>query len=321
MTTVRDLGEDALIQLFVERRRAPSDVLVDNGDDAAAWRSFDGATVATIDSQVEGQHFLLGRTPSRAIGRKLAAVNLSDLAAMGATPRFALLSVCVAESAAAEILREIGEGLRERLSDFDTFLVGGNVSRIEGPLVLDLTVLGQAPPNQLLLRAPSLPGDAVFVTGTLGAARGGLEAQRAHAEHVAPKLVARLVDPTPRVAAGRALASSGLVRAACDVSDGLGRDLVRLLSPHRLGATIDALPLDPELVEYAGPELATQLALSGGEDYELLFTAPDSTHSTLTKLLAPLGVPLTRIGTVTRDPCFLFQGSPLPVGFVHFAAP
>ncbi len=315
--TISEIGEEQLIRLLVDPADAPSDVVVDNGDDAAVWTSFPGATVATTDAQVEGSHFLK-TTPARSIGRKLAAVNLSDLAAMGARPRFALLSVCVSGSESADRLAEIGRGLRERLGEFGVYLIGGNVSRIDGPLVLDLTLLGAVDPLKTLRRSASIPGDGIFVTGSLGGARGGLEVQRRGALKAWPELERRLIDPTPRVEIGQRLSESGLVRAACDISDGLGRDLVRLLGPHGLGAELSELPVEPELERLLG-DAALPLALSGGEDYELLFTAPNEHQAELMQIVRATGVSLTRLGTVTSNPSFEFRGAPIPAGYVHFA--
>lgn len=331
-TTVAELGEDAVIRIFAHTSAPDPRVLVPNGDDAAAFLlAPEEAVVITTDTLVEGTHFRFDWSSPESVGRKLVAVNTSDLAAMGAEPRYALLSVCFDGQVKEETVRGLASGLHERAAEDGLRLLGGNTTGIRGPAVLTLTVIGAAPPARLISRGKSRPDDAIFVTGTLGDAKAGLRAllelgpARARAEHTA--LVLRQNEPRAQVRAGPRLAETGLVSAMADVSDGLGRDLRRLLVPAGLGAVIEAerVPCSESLLAFASSlgEKALPIALSGGEDYELLFTAEPGAEPALAKALAPLGVRLSRIGRVSADPRFSVeaaQGQPytLPAGFSHF---
>ena len=317
--TVSAVGEAGLIDLFVERRSPPSSVVVGNGDDAAVWTT-DHCTVATTDSLVEGVHFerIFGRIEE--VGRKLVTVNLSDIAAMGAEPRFALLSVFLRPDTPILSVESLAEGIRSELEAAGAYLIGGNVAETQGPMILQLTLIGEAKKEELMLRAKSAPGDAICVTGTLGDARGALEVvSSGRREEGFEGLLAALNDPDARTESGKILARTGKVKACCDVSDGLGRDLRRLLEPYSLGAEIDDLPLSDELVAFSGSrDTAERFALEGGEDYELLLTAAESDVAELQKAIEGTGVKLTRIGTVVAGKQFLLRGKEVPYGFEHF---
>ncbi len=307
-------------------------LLVPNGDDAAAWRfAADQASVITTDTLVEGVHFDLAYTPPRAVGRKLIAVNASDVAAMGARPRYALLALSVSPSMPVATMSAIAEGVREACREQGIAVIGGNTTRTAGPMVLTATVIGRARPERLVRREGARPGDALFVTGTLGDAAAGLTMALAGevpaADDPLAPLFSALVDPVPRVEAGRRLGRSGCVRAMCDVSDGLGRDLRNLLAPSRLGARLDAeaVPLSPALRAFAASRAMEplRLALRGGEDYELLFAAAPEDAATIARVCALARTPVTCIGEVTDDPAIAVMGRdgsvmPLPSGFAHF---
>ncbi len=330
--TVRALGEEGVIALFFGPSGAADPRLViPNGDDAAAWRSPAGlASVITTDSLVEGQHFDLTYSPARAVGRKLLAVNLSDLAAMGARPRFALISVCFPPSASVAVVREIGEGLSEACRENGVVVIGGNTAGIAGPMVLTATLVGEAAPERLVKREGAQADDGIFVTGRLGDAVAGYHAathgRRPRVGEPEYPLFQALIDPTARVDAGVRLAELGALSAMCDVSDGLGRDLRRLLALVGLGAEIEVtrLPISEALRAYAQNELeASRWAMAGGEDYELLFTAPVGHEPALRAACREAQTDLSRIGRVTSAPAVqaVFPDGrvePVPTGFEHF---
>ena len=330
--TAGQLGEDGIIRIFSSSEPSRSSVLVPNGDDAAAFVvDPQEAVVMTTDSLVEGTHFRFDWSSGRSVGSKLLNVNSSDIAAMGARPRYALLSLCVDPRTSEAMLLEIATGLHQALREHGIALLGGNTTQTSGPMVLSLTLIGTASVGALVSRGKSKPAEALFVTGTLGDARAGLRAieqlgaERAEMLHA--ELVKRQREPRARVEVGARLGELGLVSAMCDVSDGLGRDSRRLLGPAGCGAVIDenAVPLSDALLAYTAQSRteALDLALEGGEDYELLFTAAPEAEERLRQALLPLGVRLSRIGVVSDNPAVSSRNErgdlrPLPHGFAHF---
>ncbi|MCB9651861.1 MAG: thiamine-phosphate kinase [Deltaproteobacteria bacterium] len=333
--TVREIGEEGLIAIFdVEGGALGGKVLVPNGDDAAAWfLEPKYANVITTDSQVEGVHFDLRYTPPVAVGRKLMSVNLSDVAAMGARPRYVLLAVSVPPHLPVSVVQKVATGIKEICKLHGVAVLGGNTTTIDGPLVLTATVIGRAEPSQLIRRRGTMVGDGIYVTGRLGDAKAGL---RLVQSGVVPalgtpyySLYKALVDPQARVEAGRRLANVHLVHAMCDISDGFGKDLRHLLVPEGLGARIEAqaLPISQALRSYGeeagfSPELE---AMMGGEDYELLFTAPMEEEALIVDACASVATPVSRVGTVLAAPeleVFMPDGSvvDLPTAsFEHYA--
>lgn len=331
--TVAELGEDGLIEIF----SAPAGslggkVIVPNGDDAAAYFVEPKyVSVVTTDSQVEGVHFDLSYTPPNVVGRKLVSVNLSDIAAMGAVSRYALIAISMPGATPAEVARRIALGIRDTCKTNGVAIIGGNTTTIDGPIVLTITLIGRAQPGELIRRRGTLAGDALYVTGHLGDARAGLEVARSvgvpNRDDPTYELYAALTDPVARTRAGRVLAQTQVVHAMCDVSDGLSRDMPRLLVPEQLGVRIDgnAVPISSALAAYAqaNGRSALEIALAGGEDYELLFTADPADEQVLIDACAGAGTPLSKIGDVTVAPeieVVLPEGQviDLPVGFEHF---
>ena len=273
------------------------------GDDAAAWSANPGAlVVATTDMLVEGVHFRLDWTSPRDLGWKSLAVNLSDLAAMGATPGRALVSVALLPGQQA-LVEEMYEGLSELARLTGTRVVGGDTVRTSGPLVINVALIGEAEPGRLLRRDGAMPGDLLVLTGTVGAAAAGLamllegDRERLTRPEAAPLLAAHY-RPRPRLAAGRAIASLGL-RCAIDVSDGVASEAWHLARASGVAISLaaDRLPVEPAAVALLGEAKARRLALSGGEDYQLLFTVP---QGRLPDVVAALGSadPPTVIGHV-----------------------
>jgi thiamine-monophosphate kinase len=328
--TVGEVGEFRLIDRLARRLPPSSGVVVGIGDDTAVLQlSPDAQLLATCDGQVEGVHFLRDGTPPRALGHKALAVNLSDVAAMGGRPRWALVALTLPPELDVHWVDELYEGMAELASAHDVGVVGGNVARTAGPIVVDVTLLGEVLPGARMTRDVARPGDAVMVTGWPGESAAGLqlilrpELRAALPASDVELLLERHRQPTARVAEGQKLGQCGAVTAAIDVSDGLAADLGHMLAANGVGATLDAaaLPVSSSLgrlAEAAGRD-ALELVLHGGEDYELLFTcAPDR--------VGDLPVEAVRVGTIDRQPGLRLRradGSVEPLaarGHDHFGA-
>lgn len=304
--TVGEVGEFGLIDRLARRLPGGSGVIVGIGDDTAVLQlSPNAQLLATCDGQVEGVHFLRDGTPPRDLGHKALAVNLSDVAAMGGRPRWALVALTLPPDLEVEWIEALYDGMGDLASAHGVGVVGGNVARTTGPIVVDVTLLGEVPPGARMTRDVARPGDAILVTGWPGESAGGLrlilepELRARVAESDADLLLDRHRRPTPRVAEGQRLGQAGVVTAAIDVSDGLAADLGHLLADNGVGATLDAaaLPVSSSLrrlAEAIGRD-ALGFVLHGGEDYELLFTCPP-------ERLGELPIVATRIGTIDREP-------------------
>ena len=288
------LGEFDLIERFFSRPSRRRDVLLGVGDDAALLEVPPGrALVAATDTLVEGRHFLPA-TPPEAIGHQALAVNLSDLAAMGADPAWALLSLSLPEVRESWLTR-FAAGLYGLADAHGVELVGGDTVR--GPLVITIEVLGFVEPALALRRSGARVGDLLYVSGWPGEAAAGLAALQGTAAAVEDPLVVRFLYAEPRLALGKAL--RGRASAAMDVSDGLLGDLGKLCRASGVGARLDleCLPVSAELARRHGRDACEQFVLSGGDDYELLFTVPPAGREQLEAELRPR-FPLTRIGVI-----------------------
>lgn len=294
------MGEFELIERFFKRpaRRSPLGV----GDDCALLAPAPGMALAvSSDMLVEGRHFLPGTDP-RSLGHKCLAVNLSDLAACGAQPLAFTLALALPD-ADARWLEPFSQGLLALADAHNCELVGGDTTR--GPLTVCITVFGEVPAGQALLRSGAHAGDDVYVSGSLGDARLALEVLRGDRSVTASVLATareRLERPTPRVALGMAL--RGLATAAIDVSDGLLGDLGHVLRQSGVGATIDVDAVAHLMV--AGPAVGVDLrrtfTLAGGDDYELAFTAPPAARDAVQAAAARAGSRITRIGHIETLP-------------------
>jgi thiamine-monophosphate kinase len=287
------------------------------GDDCARVAPAEGFELAvTTDMLVEGRHFLPGADP-RALGHKALAVNLSDLAAAGATPRWITLALCLREADAAW-LGAFSDGLYALAERHDVDLVGGDTTR--GPvLTIVITAFGEAPAGQALSRSGARPEDDIWVSGALGGA--ALALMHPELEEAAR----RLHEPQPRVALGERL--RGIASAAIDVSDGLAGDLGHILERSQVGARVryDDVPKDASFASVNEPETERRCVLSGGDDYELLFTAEKAKRKGIAALSRELGLPLTKIGSIEAEAGLRMvdaAGRPVPFGggFDHFAA-
>jgi len=297
------------------------------GDDAALVQTRAGTElVVATDMLLEGTHFLPGADP-RALGHKSLAVNLSDIAAMGATPRWATLAIAL-PTGDERWLDAFSQGLWTIAKRYETELIGGDTTR--GPLTVSITVLGEAPPGQALLRSGARPGDDIWVSGELGGAALGLAhlqgRARLAAEEARPLLL-RLNEPEPRVDLGRRLL--GLAHSAIDVSDGFAADLGHILERSSVGARVsyEALPRPAALGRIRDEALARRCVLAGGDDYELIFTAAPAIRAQIETIEAQVGVALTRVGEIEQAPPGLrvldAKGQVLAsaAGYDHFAGP
>lgn len=300
---VRDIGEFGLIDRLASIV-GQSPAVVGIGDDAAVLDvGGPDYLLATMDALVDGIHFRLDRHPPRAIGRRAMAVNISDVAAMGGQPLFALASLALPPNMPLAEIESLYEGMRDLGKRCNTAIVGGNVTRNPGPLVLDIALLGRVPRDEAVTRNGARPGDLLAVTGTLGtraairlAEEDGFDLERLRG------WAAEAYVPEPQVAAGRALAAGHLVHAMMDLSDGLAGDIRHLCVASGVGAVIDEadLPISDEVQEIAsilGSD-AAEIALTGGEDYELLCALPAAALIAARRALGPL--PFTPIGRITE---------------------
>lgn len=313
------LSEEGIIdRYFAGLGARRNDVVLGIGDDGAVLAPAPGRQlVAVVDTLNEGVHFPSGMPPA-AIGHRLLAVNLSDAAAMGATPAWATLSLSL-PAPDEDWLERFARGLGDLARSHDVALVGGDTVR--GPLSLSLQLLGFVRPGAALTRGGARPGDGIYVTGRPGAAAAGLRRLQAGVAASDP-LVESFLWPCPRVAVGRAL--RGLASAVIDLSDGLITDLRRLLGASGAGGRLDAgaLPLAPAARAACGDEEARRLALVGGDDYELLFTVPPAAAARLAESAACEEATVTRIGEVETEPGLRIDGAPggLGTGWQHFEA-
>jgi len=337
--SVGDLGEFPLIRRIVDRLPplAP-DVRVGPGDDVAAIDLGDGRwLVATSDVQIAGVHFVREAADPHRIGRRSAAVNLSDVAAVGGRPTHFLVSLVLPEATEVAFVDALYDGLVEECVRYGVDVIGGNVS--SGPvLAVDLTLLGEVRAGEMLRRDGARIGDAVLVTGRLGAAAAGLElARRPDLRSVvsgthAAEAEEAFETPSPRVREGRAIVEAGGATAAIDVSDGLAADLGHVCDRSGVGVHIDAgaLPVPRSVREIAAAAGLDplDLALGGGEDYELLLTAPPDRVGAIIEAVRRCGTPVTVIGAIVeaaagREVRLVPGGSRRlgRAGFRHFRGP
>lgn len=316
------MSEFDLIRRYFTRA-APS-ALLGVGDDAALLQASDGNVLAvSTDMLVSGTHFLPDADPYF-LGHKTLAVNLSDMAAMGATPRWATMALAL-PGADEAWLREFSAGFFSLAQQHGVELIGGDTTR--GPLNLCVTIIGEVPARQALRRSGAKIGDEIWVSGSLGDAAlalAHLQGKFALDKAAFSVCASRLHQPLPRVALGIAL--RGIASSAIDVSDGLLADLGHILEASHAGARVDfsLLPVSPNLRLHLNREFVKQCVLSGGDDYELCFTAPRALHPELLSISAKLNLPLTPIGEIVAGrECIVHDASGKPIkqergGYDHF---
>ncbi|GAB4557806.1 MAG: thiamine-phosphate kinase [Anaerolineae bacterium] len=335
-TRIQDVGEFPLIERLAAILGAPPSSVVEGiGDDVAVLAQTSGELLlATIDSQVEGVHFVKEGISPFDLGRRALAVNLSDIAAMGGTPRFALVSLVLPATCEVAWVEALYRGLNHEAEQAGVAVVGGNMARGHEHVIIDICVLGGVHRHDLVLRSGARPGDQVMVTGWLGDAAAGLfVAQQPDiplTNDDRAYLLSRHRTPTPRLRAGQILGARHLAAAMIDLSDGLASDIGHICERSRVGVRIyaDRLPLSDAL-RRAAPALPRQpweLALSGGEDYELCFVArPTKAREAADIVQSEAGVPARAIGEILpeREGRWLVLPSgeevPLmPSGWEHF---
>lgn len=326
------LGEFGLIDSIKKRSfRKASSVLVGIGDDAAALQIAPSSVLlATTDMLLEDVHFDLSYSDFYSVGWKSVAVNLSDIAAMGGSPRFCLTSLGIPPAISVEQIAEFYRGCNVVLRDYGTALVGGDTCASRKGFTVNVVLLGEIEKSKVISRAGAKPGDRIFVTGTLGDSAAGMalllnkKNKNVKSQPAAKKLIAKHLRPEPRVAWGRMIALSKCANSMIDISDGLSSDLLHICQDSKVGARIIAgnIPLSRSLrgmSEVLG-KTPLSFALSGGEDYELLFTVP------LAKVrkLYSMPIPVTEIGEVTVSRTMQIvdsQGAERrlkPSGYTHF---
>ena len=342
--TVNSVTERELIaRIRGQLPPAPSWLLVGIGDDAAVVEpERNRVEVLTVDALVEGIHFDRAFVPPDAIGHRALAVNLSDLAAMGAAPRLALLSMALPPSLTLADFDAIAAGFAALAACHRLHVVGGNLTRSPGPLMIDVTVMGTVKRRQALTRAGARPGDDLYVSGTIGTAAAGLRLlQSSVVGHQSPlirhevatglttetddwRLKTAYLRPEPRLALGVHLARNRAASACMDLSDGLSDGLQQIADASGVGMIIDAdaLPIDPwarACFAARGQDPVAE-ALGGGDDYELLIAVRPRAQRRLAEATRRGGVALTRIGRCTAERGITLRGAgtALPHGFTHF---
>jgi thiamine-monophosphate kinase len=305
---VSELGEFGLIELLaeiVDSTKNPKDVLwqrllIGIGDDAAAWQVDSGIQLATTDSLVQDTHFDLNIITWEELGWKAIAVNLSDIAAMGGTPKYALISLALPGELETDNVSSLYRGMAQIANRFGVAIVGGNIASAN-KTIINVTVLGSLESASPLTRSAAVPGDRIAVTGYLGLSAAGLRMLKQHLKFdgESAKLLRRAhLMPMPRVDEGRILLHHG-VKAAIDISDGLISDLTHICQASKVSARISQKALlIHQALENNFKSDYLQLALSGGEDYELLFTANSQTINRIKKAMS---CPVTIIGEITRE--------------------
>ncbi len=302
-----DIGEAGLVERILGRLARGPGVIQGAGDDAAVLDTGGEQLVLfTVDTLVEEVHFSRAYTSLRDLGAKALAVNLSDVAAMGGQPVYAVVSLAAPADTTMADIEALYAGLTGMADQYGVALVGGDTVRHPHGLVITVALLGLAGRERILYRKGAAPGDLFYVTGSLGASAAGLFLFQNPHPACPPKVECLLkrahLSPEPRVAAGRLLAASGVVSAAEDISDGLALTVAHICTAGDVGARLlaDRVPLPPEvrqLGQLTGRD-PLEWALFGGEDYELLFTVRPGAAADLEKETAAAGWPVIRIGEV-----------------------
>jgi len=329
--SIKTVGEAGVVAA-IARIVATTDptVIVGIGDDAAVLHpAADRQIVVTTDMQLEDVHFRLDYATAFDVGWKAMAVNLSDIGAMGGIPRYAVISLALRPELELRWIEELYQGLHEVGAAFGVSIVGGNLARTSGPIVVDVTAIGEVEQDQCVRRTGAKVGDRVLVTGALGASAAGRHALERRVAAVYPTLVNAHLRPHPKVHEGRLVAQSGWATSMIDLSDGLATDLWRLCEANSLGVRVNGpmVPINPPTKAAAaafGLD-AFELAIYGGEDYELLFSAtPPHAHALAERLQDQVGTQATLIGEFVESSqgCFFeYPGKRItlePRGWDHF---
>lgn len=306
---ISEIGEFGLIERI--KKIVPKDsgenIKLGIGDDTAIIKiTAQKWLLATCDIQIEDTHFRIRHSSPYQIGRRAMTVNLSDIASMGGKPTYALVSAGLPPNLQVEFFDDLFKGMGDALAEHGAFIIGGNLSHTTEKLIIDIFLLGEISPDQILLRSGAKPSDRIFVTGTLGASASGFYVLE-HFREDYPKKFAHLVlshlEPMARIETGQKIAKSGYATSMIDISDGLAGDLKHICDESCVGAEIFAgnIPF-PETIDELADTISKgklDLALHGGEDYELLFTMQSSTPSQLIeKIATETKVKITEIGRI-----------------------
>lgn len=329
-TSIRKVGEFGLIDMIRQAltpERKNSALVIGIGDDAAVFRTSGHLwNVVTVDAMAEGVHFDLRYTDFTKLGWKAMAANISDLAAMGAVPKWGLVNLTLPDKLTAADIKELYRGISKCSKKYGTQVIGGNITRAKSEFVIGITVLGEVEKKNILKRSSAKAGDIIAVTGDLGSSHAGLRILQTKRRSNSFRYVLRKhLTPMPRINRVRELLTSGVKIHACiDISDGLSSDLGHICAASKVGAELDldTLPIHSETIQAAAVlgEDVLAYALNGGEEYELLMTM---TPQSFRKAKAILGRHITNIGTVNASGKITgyHQSKKIAVkakGFTHF---
>ncbi len=335
MPGLGDIGEFGLIERIRARQREyDADVVIGIGDDCAVLRRGNILEVLTTDCLVEGTHYQPGWLSMEDVGWKSMAVNVSDVAAMGAVPRHAVITLFIPERVTPEDIDDLYEGIEACAAEAGVGLVGGDIVKIAGPFAVSITLSGTCERDDLVLRSGAREGDIVVVTGTLGDAAAGMEHIRAGREPAGPAgeySIARFRRPVPRHRESRIIVEKLQPTSMIDISDGLISDLWHILEMSKGGVSLcgEAVPVGGGVLDLVGGDrgAALALAIKGGEDYELLFTVDGKRAEALDEVAAEIGLGLTAIGKIaSKKTGFVLAADGVESeigrgGFDHFKSP
>ncbi|MCK4738811.1 MAG: thiamine-phosphate kinase [Deltaproteobacteria bacterium] len=300
---LKDIGEDKLIELIKEQcHTEDKSVLCGVGDDTAVTRT-DGNTclLSTTDTLNEGIHFNLSKHPPLELGKKAISVSLSDIASMGGVPRFCLVSITAKKTTTTKFIEELYHGLNMRAKEFGVSIIGGNTSTGEY-FSVTTTLLGEAKEEVVLYRSGARIGDILYVSGTLGDSALGLKllTSKENSDNQLSSAIKKHLDPEPRVGLGRILGERKIPSSMTDVSDGLIKDAGHIAIASNVWVNInsDNLPFSKEAKKHPKDK---ELLILGGEDYELLFTAPPEKDFEITKISKELNLQITAIGDIIEN--------------------
>lgn len=326
---IKKLGELGLIKKLAGRFAAHNPRVIKGiGDDTSVTIQDETKyLLCTTDTLVEDIHFSLKYTPPYNLGKKAVSISLSDIAAMGGTPTFLLTSITIPAKTTTDFINLLYKGIKKRAHEFDVSLIGGNTSSSSGKIIITTTMLGEAPKNEAVFRKGASVGDMIYVTGCLGDSSLGLKILKDR-KNLKNKAILKHIDPLPRVREGRELAKRKLASSMIDISDGLISDLRHIAEQSSVGANVwlNRAPLSSSFKRWITdhPQDIT-LALNGGEDYELLFTASKDNASQIQALSKALSLPITHIGEIMPERYGITvldgKGKVFPLameGFEHF---
>ncbi len=307
MNIITDIGEFGLISMIKKWVKEGNQKVVRGiGDDTAVLKGLGGNYVLfTCDVQVEGTHFLRNLITPFQLGCKSLAINVSDIASMGGSPTFALISLILPPITEVEFLRDFYRGLQEEADKWGVSLVGGNISKTEGPLVVDVALLGEVEEDNLKLRSGAKSGDLILITGEPGCSAAGFKLILKSLGEKYPSLIDKHITPTPRVKEAHLIAGFNGVTSMIDVSDGVLKDLYHILEESLVGATLleDCFPIKEELKEASLllGDNPLNFFLRGGEDYELIFTvSPEEATLVKNKVEKLTGTHVSIIGEINN---------------------